>query len=350
MILNQIKTASKLSYSQKENLPDSAFAAVYKDPETGEKVRKYPIHDEEHVRNALARFAQHKNELPPGIRAEAARKIYNAAKKFGIEVSEDDAVMQYVGKSKAADKLTYQEEKNLPDSVFAVVYKDPRTGEKVRKYPLPDKDHVQAAIRYWARYYKEVPPEIRPRAARKIYQRAKELGVEVEEESILRYVGQTNAKKAAEYIDYLLSVPAIKKRREWVINLRVAQNRILSGDQEKVAEALETAHAIEAMSGFIDYPMKSKGPDIFQYSNEFYPTKWAEVDVSGVMTNVAEIHKVLDEQDLSGKLTPQLIDRLRSASNDETLQDIINEIDDAAKDVLKNAILEYRALNPSLEV
>jgi len=44
------KLAKKLTYRERQRLPDSAFAI----PEE----RKYPIHDEAHAKNALARVAQ----------------------------------------------------------------------------------------------------------------------------------------------------------------------------------------------------------------------------------------------------------------------------------------------------
>lgn len=53
-----LKEAAKLTYRQKQQLPDSAFAIIERDPKTGEKIRKYPIHDRAHAKNALARVAQ----------------------------------------------------------------------------------------------------------------------------------------------------------------------------------------------------------------------------------------------------------------------------------------------------
>jgi len=54
--------AVKLSYEQRQKLSDSNFAVVVrvKNKVTGkiEKIRKYPIHDEAHVRNALSRLGQ----------------------------------------------------------------------------------------------------------------------------------------------------------------------------------------------------------------------------------------------------------------------------------------------------
>ncbi len=54
-----------------------------------------PLNDESHVRNALARWNQ--TDFPSKTaREEARQKILAAARRYGIEVSEDDKVMQPV--------------------------------------------------------------------------------------------------------------------------------------------------------------------------------------------------------------------------------------------------------------
>ena len=67
---------AELSYKQKKNLPDSVF--VFPDE------RKYPIPDEAHARNALARVSQFGTP-------EEKKKVRSAVKsKFpGINISED---------------------------------------------------------------------------------------------------------------------------------------------------------------------------------------------------------------------------------------------------------------------
>lgn len=75
---------AKLTASAENALSDSDFALVRE--EGGKKVRKYPIHDKAHVRNALARAAQQIKEGGAGAAdAKAALPaIRAAAKKMGI--------------------------------------------------------------------------------------------------------------------------------------------------------------------------------------------------------------------------------------------------------------------------
>jgi hypothetical protein len=48
---------AKLSYGARKNLPTSSFAVVHKDGKGGHTVRKFPVNDMAHARNALARVS-----------------------------------------------------------------------------------------------------------------------------------------------------------------------------------------------------------------------------------------------------------------------------------------------------
>ncbi len=69
---------AKLSTSERAKLPDSAFAYV-----DSRGRRRLPIHDEAHVRNALARFDRVSFE-DEAARERARTRLLNAAKKYGI--------------------------------------------------------------------------------------------------------------------------------------------------------------------------------------------------------------------------------------------------------------------------
>ncbi|HEX2090149.1 MAG TPA: adenylate/guanylate cyclase domain-containing protein [Actinomycetota bacterium] len=69
---------AKLKASERAKLPDSAFAYIDSNGQ-----RRLPIHDEAHVRNALARFERVAFE-DDAARERARKRLLNAAKKFGI--------------------------------------------------------------------------------------------------------------------------------------------------------------------------------------------------------------------------------------------------------------------------
>ena len=81
---------SQLDAKKRAKLPNSAFAYV-----DSQGRRRLPINDESHVRNAMARWNQ--TDFQSKSDKESARKkIVAAARKHGIEVSDDDNVAHEV--------------------------------------------------------------------------------------------------------------------------------------------------------------------------------------------------------------------------------------------------------------
>jgi len=83
----------KLSYQARKKLPSSAF--VYP------KERKYPIHDIEHARNALARVSQHGTpEEKKRVRAAVYKKYPELKKNKQKKESLSDVLREiYEGKA-----------------------------------------------------------------------------------------------------------------------------------------------------------------------------------------------------------------------------------------------------------
>jgi hypothetical protein len=71
---------AQLSTDARDRLRDSSFAYIDKDGE-----RHLPVHDPDHVRNAISRFDQTDFESKRA-RHSAARRILAAAKRHDIEV------------------------------------------------------------------------------------------------------------------------------------------------------------------------------------------------------------------------------------------------------------------------
>jgi hypothetical protein len=73
-----VTAVARLESTERAKLPNSAFAYV---DSSGR--RRLPIHDESHVRNALARFTKVAFE-DEAARERARKKLLGAAKKYGI--------------------------------------------------------------------------------------------------------------------------------------------------------------------------------------------------------------------------------------------------------------------------
>src|SRR5574341_634865 len=74
-------TKTKMVDGKELTAADFAYVGNPDDPETW----KLPIHDEDHARNALARFNQ--ADIPTDEKPKVARKLLAAAKKFGVDAS-----------------------------------------------------------------------------------------------------------------------------------------------------------------------------------------------------------------------------------------------------------------------
>ena len=73
------------------------------------------------------------------------------------------------------DRLSYEEKKELPDSVFGLPER--------REYPMPDAAHVRAA----EAYFRYCPEDLKPKLARAILRFANEYGVDVKSPTVLQY-------------------------------------------------------------------------------------------------------------------------------------------------------------------
>ena len=79
---------AELTEKKRDALRKDQFA--YVDSDGGEHL---PIHDESHVRNAIARYNQTDFESK-AAKERARKRILAAAKRHDIEVDEDDNVMR----------------------------------------------------------------------------------------------------------------------------------------------------------------------------------------------------------------------------------------------------------------
>jgi Family of unknown function (DUF6582) len=93
----QRQRSHELDTAQRNAMPDSTFAFP--------RLRKVPLNDATHVRNAIARFDQVR-DATDGERDEAFRRIKRAAQDFGVEMSESR--WQELGKPSATMKSSDQ--------------------------------------------------------------------------------------------------------------------------------------------------------------------------------------------------------------------------------------------------
>ena len=86
-----------LSAKDKKEIPDSMYGLVYTD-EIGNKVRKFPLNDESHVRQAAIFFDRAKG-LSDDQKRELARNIVRRAKELDMDYSGWESLKPYLDKS-----------------------------------------------------------------------------------------------------------------------------------------------------------------------------------------------------------------------------------------------------------
>lgn len=98
LMASRPKNNDVLDADERNALPDSTFAFP--------RVRKEPLSDARHVRNAIARFDQVR-DVSDSERDEAFRRIRKAAEKYGVELTETR--WQDLGKPSAGRKSSDKE-------------------------------------------------------------------------------------------------------------------------------------------------------------------------------------------------------------------------------------------------
>ena len=82
-LFDRIIMEAELSTEERNDLKASQFGL----PEE----RKFPLTDAKHVRSAISYF----HTCPENKKAQLAKRIKSAAKKFGVEINPDSSVMKY---------------------------------------------------------------------------------------------------------------------------------------------------------------------------------------------------------------------------------------------------------------
>lgn len=82
-LFDRIIMEAELSAEERNNLKASQFGL----PEE----RKFPLTDAKHVRSAISYF----HTCPEDKKAQLAKRIKSAAKKFGVEISPNSPIMKY---------------------------------------------------------------------------------------------------------------------------------------------------------------------------------------------------------------------------------------------------------------
>jgi hypothetical protein len=102
------QTSTQLDAEDRNGMSDSTFAFP--------RVRKEPLNDARHVRNAIARFDQ-VEDVSDQERTEAFRRVKRAAEKFGVEMTESR--WQDLGKPRSGASATGRGSERTKQQLYA---------------------------------------------------------------------------------------------------------------------------------------------------------------------------------------------------------------------------------------
>jgi type III secretion system FlhB-like substrate exporter len=169
---------------------------------------KYPIDSEENTKVSLEYFKKTAEKLPITCINKVAKRLAYAGEKYGVSIS--NSIQKYANMAKdynpeypviyfteeqvpaqrdflmkkTASKLSYQERESLPDSAFGLVIN--QDGKKIRKFPMPDENHVRAAIKMYGKVYQDMPADQRSKLAKNIITKAKQYNIEISDDNPLK--------------------------------------------------------------------------------------------------------------------------------------------------------------------
>ena len=204
-----IKTASVESPDVVNKYPDSAFAMVMA-LTNGNTLRKYPIFTKDAALVSAYYYEHTVDDLPEPGAVDVGVRIGNALVKFGAikELESFPLIKTALNHTSgmAADPVFFKQAEvkqtvhdtlekiaakaeervleSLPDSAFAIVGKT-GTGEVVRKYPISTPEQIKTAAAEFEIHHTDMPVKWRPVAAKRIYDAAKNRGLDLETSSAL---------------------------------------------------------------------------------------------------------------------------------------------------------------------
>jgi hypothetical protein len=259
-----------LTPEEHASLSDDSFGLIVL-TKNANVVRKFPIHDEGHIYLSAQYFDQNHTKLSAVEKVTAATHIREACDAYDIEApasvakyAEDGSFSNVVSegsepkwfrhvKESAAEELskTASVEINarlsLPDEQYALVLTG--DGETIRKYAMPDKDHVKIASAYFKKYAMDLAPTHRHMFAKNVMRRAVELDTDVGDFShLVKWASPKYNENVDAYLEQRKSLIPRDEAAQAVLDKLASQRD--TADPITFAEAL---HMFDKQAGIDKY-------------------------------------------------------------------------------------------------
>jgi len=313
---------SLLTPEQHGALPDSDFGLIYL-TKRASVLRKFPVNDPGNAWLSAQYFGNTYEKLAFPARFVAAKFIKEACDAYGVpasravdayaarvedgeaqnnvfvEGSESSWMLRKLAQRELIEKTASAAEinavVNMPDEHFALVIQG-GDGSVMRKYAMPDAQHVKLAANYFDQYAMDLPPEYRHRFAVSVQHRADELGVDVSDnEQLHKWAGVDWNSHVHAHLEQRKSLlPQNPGAREVLDKLAASLHETSPPD---MAAALQTFDQATNLTRYYDKGLA----DPFASTMSKRASAWS-ADVDGMIITEADLRKEATIKKIGGYL------------------------------------------------
>jgi hypothetical protein len=335
-----------LSPEEHQGLSDDDFALVVLTKHAN-VLRKFPIHDDGHIKMAALYFDQNHTKLSAVEKVTAATHIREACDAHGIECPESVAKLAADGAfnnvvsegaespwqrqlvKQAAEELTktasaeINARMEMPDGHYALVLE--HDGDTVRKYAMPDGDHVKIASAYFDKYAMDLSPPHRHMFATNVMRRAGELEIDLGNTDHLQKWASTQWNSQIDY--YLEQRKGLLPRNEEACD--VLDKLASMTDETDPVTFAQALHAFDKETGLDRYYDKGV-TDPWNSSMAAEKTAgWSE-EIDGEMLTSSDLQKAAQSDKLRSHFGSTFRDQFKKHA-----VDVFNSLPDPDKVVIK---------------
>lgn len=313
---------SLLTPDQHTSLPDSEFGLIFL-TKRASVLRKFPVNDPGNAWLSAQYFDSNHQKLAFPARFVAAKFIKSACSAYGVpasprvdayaarvepgevesnvfvEGSESAWMLRKLAQRELMDKTASAAEVdaivNMPDEHFALVLQS-GDGSVIRKYAMPDAQHVKTAASYFDEYAMSMAPEHRHRFAVAVKNRAEDLDVDVSaSDSLSKWAGVNWNKHVHAHLEQRKSLlPQNSGARDVLDKLAASIGDTTPPD---MASALQTFDEATGLNRYYDRGIA----DPYASSMSKQSSAWS-ADVDGMVITEADLRKEATVKKIAGYL------------------------------------------------
>jgi hypothetical protein len=207
---------------------------------------------------------------------------------------------------KTAEARQFNATVNLPDSHYALVVRT-GDGEVIRKYAMPDAQHVKMAAAYFDKYAQDFHPDHRRQFAASVVNRADELGVDLDGyRGISKWASNSWNPHVVAHIEQRKSLLPGNVKAASVLNKLAAS--LAESSPADVAAALETFDNATGLARYYDRGLA----DPYASAMGKVAEEWSD-DSDGQTLTKSDLDKAISSGKLEGYFGEAFVKQLKES-------------------------------------